>query len=213
MKKRSLEETVELEKVRFDKRIKKLEEKRRKEEQRKVLREEKKILKEEHKKEKPKRDIPTKQIIYTAVIVVLLFCLILSVTTTFIFSNKFNKLDKKYDELKERNEKIMSIINTDDGTGDKILNLDKELETMKSDIEDLRVSRDTINDTVGNNANEINSLKAKVKNYDENAFRAVTGWLSYNQKLSNQYNNYQNQMYYVCERGYLTGKVPDGCPK
>ena len=213
MKKRSLEETVELEKVRFDKRIKKLEEKRRKEEQRKVLREEKKILKEEHKKETPKRDIPTKQIIYTAVIVVLLFCLILSVTTTFIFSNKFNKLDKKYDELKERNEKIMSIINTDDGTGDKILNLDKELETMKNDIEDLRVSRDTINDTVGNNANEINSLKAKVKNYDENAFRAVTGWLSYNQKLSNQYNNYQNQMYYVCERGYLTGKVPDGCPK
>ena len=183
MKKRSLEETVELEKVRFDKRIKKLEEKRRKEEQRKVLREEKKILKEEHKKEKPKRDIPTKQIIFGSVIVVLLFCLILSVTTTFIFANKFNKLDKKYDDLKERNEKIMSIINTDDGTGDKILNLDKELETMKSDIEDLRVSRDTINDTVGNNANEINTLKAKVKNYDENAFRAVTGWLSYNQKL------------------------------
>ena len=136
MKKRSLEETVELEKVRFDKRIKKLEEKRRKEEQRKALREEKKIL-----------------------------------------------------------------------------NLDKELETMKSDIEDLRVSRDTINDTVGNNANEINTLKAKVKNYDENAFRAVTGWLSYNQKLSNQYNNYQNQMYYVCERSYLLGKVQDGCPK
>ena len=91
MKKRSLEETVELEKVRFDKRIKKLEEKRRKEEQRKVLREEKKILKEEHKKEKPKRDIPTKQIIFGSVIVVLLFCLILSVTTTFIFANKFNK--------------------------------------------------------------------------------------------------------------------------
>ena len=213
MKKRSLEETVELEKVRFDKRIKKLEEKRRKEEQRKVLREEKKILKEEHKKEKPKRDIPTKQIIFGSVIVVLLFCLILSVTTTFIFANKFNKLDKKYDDLKERNEKIMSIINTDDGTGDKILNLDKELETMKSDIEDLRVSRDTINDTVGNNANEINTLKAKVKNYDENAFRAVTGWLSYNQKLSNQYNNYQNQMYYVCERSFLLGKVQDGCPK
>ena len=213
MKKRSLEETVELEKVRFDKRIKKLEEKRRKEEQRKALREEKKILKEEHKKEKPKRDIPTKQIIFGSVIVVLLFCLILSVTTTFIFANKFNKLDKKYDDLKERNEKIMSIINTDDGTGDKILNLDKELETMKSDIEDLRVSRDTINDTVGNNANEINTLKAKVKNYDENAFRAVTGWLSYNQKLSNQYNNYQNQMYYVCERSFLLGKVQDGCPK
>ncbi len=213
MKKRSLEETVELEKVRFDKRIKKLEEKRRKEEQRKALREEKKILKEEHKKEKPKRDIPTKQIIFGSVIVVLLFCLILSVTTTFIFANKFNKLDKKYDDLKEKNEKIMSIINTDDGTGDKILNLDKELETMKSDIEDLRVSRDTINDTVGNNANEINTLKAKVKNYDENAFRAVTGWLSYNQKLSNQYNNYQNQMYYVCERSFLLGKVQDGCPK
>jgi predicted nuclease with TOPRIM domain len=137
----------------------------------------------------------------------------LSVTTTFIFANKFNKLDKKYDDLKEKNEKIMSIINTDDGTGDKILNLDKELETMKSDIEDLRVSRDTINDTVGNNANEINTLKAKVKNYDENAFRAVTGWLSYNQKLSNQYNNYQNQMYYVCERSFLLGKVQDGCPK
>ena len=213
MKKRSLEETVELEKVRFDKRIKKLEEKRRKEEQRKVLREEKKILKEEHKKEKPKRDIPTKQIIFGSVIVVLLFCLILSVTTTFIFANKFNKLDKKYDDLKERNEKIMSIINTDDGTGDKILNLDKELETMKSDIEDLRVSRDTINDTVGNNANEINTLKAKVKNYDENAFRAVNGWFGYNQKLSSQYNNYQNQMYYVCERSFLLGKVQDGCPK
>ena len=213
MKKRSLEETVELEKVRFDKRIKKLEEKRRKEEQRKVLREEKKILKEENKRDKPRKEIPYKTIISTAIIVVLLFCLILSVTTTFIFSNKFNKLDKKYEELKEKNEKIMSIINTDDGTGDKILNLDKELETMKSDIEDLRVSRDTINDTVGNNANEINTLKAKVKNYDENAFRAVTGWLSYNQKLSNQYNNYQNQMYYVCERSYLLGKVQDGCPK
>ena len=213
MKKRSLEETVELEKVRFDKRIKKLEEKRRKEEQRKALREEKKILKEENKRDKPRKEIPYKTIISTAIIVVLLFCLILSVTTTFIFSNKFNKLDKKYEELKEKNEKIMSIINTDDGTGDKILNLDKELETMKSDIEDLRVSRDTINDTVGNNANEINTLKAKVKNYDENAFRAVTGWLSYNQKLSNQYNNYQNQMYYVCERSFLLGKVQDGCPK
>ena len=213
MKKRSLEETVELEKVRFDKKIKKLEEKRRKEEQKKVLREEKKILKEENKRDKPRKEIPYKTIISTAIIVVLLFCLILSVTTTFIFSNKFNKLDKKYDELKERNEKIMSIINTDDGTGDKIVNLDKELEAMKSDIEDLRVSRDTINDTVGNNTNEINSLKTKVKNYDETSFRALTGWLGYNQKLSNQYNNYQNQMYYVCERGYLTGKVPDGCPK
>ena len=222
MKKLSLEETVELEKEKFDKRIKKLEEKRRKEEERKLVKEEKKKLKEEKKEikhkdkdkeERPKRKISTKQLIVIGVLTLLLLCLILSVTTTIIFAHKFKKMEKKYDELRSNNEAIMKIINTDDGTGDKLSTLDRDLATMKSDIEDLRVSRDSISETAGNNTNEINALKARVKGYDDNTFGALRNWYNYNQKLSNQYNNYQNQMYYVCEKGYLAGKVPDGCPK
>ena len=226
MKKLSLEETVELEKEKFDKRIKKLEEKRRKEEERKLIKEEKKKLKEEQREskhkdknedrervEKPKKKISTKQLIVIGVLALLLICLILSVTTTIIFANKFKKMEKKYDELRSNNEAIMKIINTDDGTGDKLSTLDRDLATMKSDIEDLRVSRDSISETAGNNTNEINALKAKVKGYDDNSFSSLRNWFNYNQKLSNQYNNYQNQMYYVCEKGYLAGKIPDGCPK
>ena len=224
MKKLSLEETVELEKEKFDKRIKRLEEKRRKEEERKLVREEKKKLKAEQKEhkhkdkevekeEKPKRKISTKQLVLICIVTLLLICLILSVTTTIIFASKFKKMEKKYNELSSDNEKIMKIINTDDGTGDKLSTLDRDLANMKSDIEDLRVSRDSISETAGNNTNEINALKAKVKSYDDNTFNTLHSWYNYNVKLSNQYNNYQNQMYYVCERSFLLGKVQDGCPK
>ena len=194
MKKLSLEETIEIEKKKLDKKIQKIQEKEKLAEEKRIRREEIRREKEENRKfdevnkeKKPKKKLPVKTIIVAAIIVLLLACLILSITTTVIFANKFKKMEKKYNALNETNETVLKIINTDDGTGDKLSTLDKELETIKSDIEALKVADDTISETVGGNTNSINSLNAKVKGYDDGKFGALSSWYNYNQKLSNQY--------------------------
>ena len=198
------------------------EKKRIKKESKQIKKEEKEIVKEVKKKEPIKLN---KNIIIVAVLVLLAVCLLLTSISSIVLANKLNKLESKYDELKDNNTKIMDVLNTDDGTGDKISNLSKDMDTLKKDMEAVKTSNKDLSTKVDNQNKTISSYNDKLKNIDATKLKGLYSFYDWNNSLkysgsayvggmsnntlstnSNTFNGYYHlPKLYVCQHFALKG--------
>ncbi len=190
----------------------KIEKKRLKKENRDIKKETKKLKKEEKdivKEVKKKGKEFNKNILVIIVIVLLLVCLLLSSVSSLVLTKKLNKLENKYNALSNTNDRIMEVLNTDDGTGDKISNINTELETIKGDIVDLMDSDISINTKIDENTKSISSYNNKMKAIDETKLNGLYSFYDWNKGLNIRYNYYNSYSY--CAMMAVRGEIPDHC--
>ncbi len=182
------------------------EKKRIKKESKQIKKEEKDIVKEVKKKEPIKIN---KNAIIVAVLVLLAVCLLLTSISSIVLANKLNKLESKYDELKDSNTKIMDVLNTDDGTGDKISNMSKDMDAMKKDMDTLKNSNKDLGTKVDNQNKTISGYNDKLKNIDATKLKGLYSFYDWNKGLNIRYNYYNSYSY--CAMMAVRGEIPDHC--
>ena len=220
MKKLTKEEKEEKKRIKSETKAAKKESKR-------IKKDEKDIVNEVKKKDRKK---PSKSLIISVVIVILALSLLLTSISSMLLASKLNKLEGKYEDLNDQNEKIMKILNSDDGMGDKINNINTDLATIKTDISNLKESNTNLTTKVDGYDKTISNVNNKMKSIDETKLKGLYSLYDWNKSLSsNSPQNYgynyvvANKRYSFTRSGYamstyaycltlaLKGETPDYC--